>query len=137
MTTSHDDDDLLRLELQAAALSASVGRINEDIGDQVVKLSLMAKKNRRLIKALAASFALDILLTIGLGFGFVQLDKTSSELDAVQKVAQREALCPLFDIFMQARSEEGKARSTLSPEEYDRAYDRIENGYHAMKCGDI
>jgi hypothetical protein len=137
MTTSHDDDDLLRLELQAAALSASVGRINEDIGDQVAKLSHVAKRNRRLIKALAASFALDILLTIGLAFGFVQLGHTSDELNAVQKVAQREALCPLFEIFMQARSEEGKARSTLSPEEYDRAYDRIENGYHAMKCGDI
>src|SRR5258708_8743247 len=68
MSTS--DDNIQELSAQAIALDATINRLNEDIGAQVVKLSYMAKRNRHIIWGLGISLLLNIVLTILMGFSF-------------------------------------------------------------------
>jgi hypothetical protein len=136
MPTS-DDDELFRLELQAAALSASVGRLNEDLGDQVVVLAHEAKRNRRLVKALAVSIALDIALSIGLAVGFAKIDNNSDAIAESQRVSQEEALCPVWQAFLDSKSQEAKDRYPKGPEAYEKVFDDIRHGYDVLGCAQL
>jgi hypothetical protein len=132
MTT--EESELGRLTAEARKLVIAVEGLNRDAGNKLVDLTVSDRRNRRVQWALVLSYLAHVGLTVALIFAFNGLSGNTSAINEVQKVAQRDALCPLFQIFIDARSEEGKARSTLTPEEYDRAYDNIQNGYDAMKC---
>lgn len=137
-------DDLSRLTAAAEELVLNVNSLNKDAGRQLVTLTQRAKTNRQLIWALAASFLLDILLTIALGLGYVAVNDNSNRigdvtgrLDQSQTVGRQRALCPLYQLFLDSKSDAARQRNPDGPEAYDKAFKTIEDGYNALMCDEF
>lgn len=100
-TTSGDDDRVARAAAKRAhaeaqnvaepsaervldvlkALSIEVGATRDDLAAHAAQLAVQDERgrtNRRLIWALAGSFAADVLLTVGLGYVYHRVDHNSS-----------------------------------------------------------
>lgn len=60
-------EDINRLANEAEELSVAVGKLNEDMADQVTTLSVVVKRDRKLTKWLAVSVVLDVILSAALG----------------------------------------------------------------------
>jgi hypothetical protein len=132
------------LPTEAAALTRIVKQLNNDMGQQIVRLSLVAAKNRRIIWILACSLAFDIALTIAMGVGYVDVQHNARNIGAVadrltvaQTVDKQKALCPLWQLFLDSRSPRARDANPQGPEAYDKAFAIIESGYAALRCREI
>jgi hypothetical protein len=56
----------------ATAIVTALSGVIDDLRGEVVTLALFGRRNRNLIRAIAASVALDIILSLGLGYGLHQ-----------------------------------------------------------------
>lgn len=137
------NDELARLIAMADELAQETRQLGGSTADTVERLGKRARTNRVLIYGLIGSFALDIMLTIVLAFGFVGLQQQSDRLDTItqrlnvaQTVQRQKALCPLYQVFLDSKSPEARARS-VDPKKYDEAFKTIEDGYNALKCSEF
>ncbi len=128
---------------QAAALTKSVNKLNADVGDQMVSMAKVTKRNERLIVGLIISFILDVTLTVFMAFGMVVLKSNTDDIQvltdkvvAVQTVQRQKALCPLYQLFLDSKSEVGRARAP-DPVKYDQAFVVIQQGFDALKCTEL
>lgn len=140
--TIRSPDRAAQLIAMAAELVVEMEQLAKDSGQQFTSLAKATHRNRVLIWTLMASLFLDVLITIVLGFVGVstvdntnRLDDVTADLQATQTDQRRRALCPLYGVLAGAESPEGKKRSALSPEEYDHAFEVINEGYDALGCG--
>lgn len=141
--TTNNNDELAALTDLARGLIVRVDELNHDSGKQLISLSKETRANRRMIWALTGSFILDVLLTFALGFGFHSLsseadrvDHLTDRLDTAQTVQRQKALCPLYQLFLDSKSPEGRAASP-DPAKYDAAFKTIEEGYKALACSEF
>jgi hypothetical protein len=89
-----EDDDRERvaaLTRAAAELVGQIERLNVDSGQQLVTLARRASSNRRMIYTLAASLALDLLLTVALLLVGIRANNAGERADQVH--AQQVATC--------------------------------------------
>lgn len=137
-------DELARLTQAAYELVENVNALNRDAGNQLVSLTHRAKVNRRMIWMLVASFALDVIITAMLGLAFLAVDRNASNikdvtdrLDLSQSVGRQRALCPLYQLFLDSKSDAARAQNPQGPEAYDKAFKTIEDGYSALQCDEF
>lgn len=137
-------EELARLTAVAYELVDNVNKLNRDSGKQLVTLTHRAKRNRQMIWMLIGSFLVDVVLTILLAAGFVsvndnanKIESVTTRLDMSQTIGRQRALCPLYQIFLDSKSDAGRKRSPQGPEAYDRAFKTIEDGYNALECNDF
>lgn len=140
MTKEEQDDRLARLTELAQTLVEEVQELAEGSGQQLVTLTKRARSNRRMIRVVAASVALDVALTAAMGFGLVQVDNNADRIDSLthrldvaQTETRRGAFCPLYEIFLSSRTAQGR-KAAEDPKAYDRAFKVIEDGYEALRC---
>lgn len=134
-------DPVRQLGAATGELSRVVGKLNEDSGRQFVSLTHWARTNRRMIWTLAVSVLLDIALSVGLGFALAvyhenseRISTLTQRLDTAQTIQRRNALCPLYDLFLAAENPKARAAYPQGPAAYDRAFAVIHQGYAALDC---
>ncbi len=135
-----DPDRVNRLIQMAVELTGEVEALAVDSGQQFTSLARTARKNRVMIWSLAVSMILDVIITVVLGVVGSGVINNSRRLDQVTKQisqdntdARRRALCPLYGIFKDSRTPEGRAAAP-DKQQYDHAYDVIEQGYLVLGC---
>jgi hypothetical protein len=74
-----------------------------------------------------------VFLVIGQRANTDRIDKIATQTLATQTAQRQRALCPLYGIFVDSKSAEGRARSA-DPEQYDHAFEVIEEGYRFLEC---
>jgi hypothetical protein len=124
----------------AAQLINEVDDLSKDSGTQFVSLAKRARTNRLLIVATAASVAIELVITIVLILVGVsmqhntnRIDTLTQRLDNAQTVQRQKALCPLYQIFLDSKSPQGR-KAAPDPEKYDHAFVVIADGYDALQC---
>lgn len=134
-------DRIARLTELAAELLDEVQELAGDNGEQLVTLTRRERSNRRLILAVIAGFTLDVMLTVAMAFGLLavtananRIDNLTHRLDLSQTETRQWALCPLYQVFLDMKSPQGRERAP-DPEKYDRAFEVIEDGYQVLDCG--
>lgn len=139
-TPAEGSDRLGRLISLATALNAEIEVLARDSGTQFVSLARTTRRNRLMIWGLAAGGLLDVLLTVVMAFvgsGVIRnndrIDKLTSDLQAQQTESRRRALCPLYGVFLDSRSEAGR-KNAPDPAKYDHAFEVIEEGYMVLGC---
>ncbi len=132
---------LARLTELAAKLLEEAQELAGENGEQLVALTHRARSNRRLILAIIAGFTLDVILTVAMAFGLLavtanaeRIDSLTQRLDLSQTETRQWALCPLYQVFLDMKSPQGRERA-VDPEKYDRAFEVIEDGYQVLDCG--
>ena len=134
------DDRKTELAALAAQLIAEVDELSRDSGNQFVSLAKRARTNRLLIIATAASVLIDLVITVILaiiGAGMQQntnrIDALTQRLDTAQTTQRQNALCPLYQIFLDSKSAAGR-KAAPDPQKYDHAFTVIADGYKALDC---
>ncbi|WP_030777380.1 hypothetical protein [Streptomyces sp. NRRL S-920] len=132
-----------RLASAASALLEELEALGQDAGRQFTALAKRSQRNRRMIRIVVVSLVLDVLLTAAVGFGLFQVDSNADRiddltqrLDVAQSETRRKAFCPLYEIFLGSKSEQGR-KAAADPKAYDRAFDVIESGYRALDCAEF
>lgn len=125
----------------ATELNHQVVQIAEATGTQFVSLARTAKVNRRLIWLVAVGGALLTVMCVVLAFLVVgqrsntdRIGDLAETTSAVQTVQRQRALCPLYGVFLDSKSEQGR-KNAPDPEKYDHAFEVIEEGYRVLECG--
>lgn len=139
MTTPNQD----RVEalIQAATrLNQQVEQLAQESGGQFVSLAQASRLNRRLIWLIAIGGALLtavctvlVFLVLGQQKNTDRIDQVATQTQQVQTAQRQRALCPLYGIFRDSKSEQGRANSP-DPEKYDHAFEVIEEGYRFLEC---
>ncbi len=134
------EDRQAHLIALATSLISEIDELGTKSGDQFVSLAKRAQTNRRLIFVVIAGGVLDLLLTIVLGFtvtGMVantnRIDTLTQRLDTAQTTQRQKALCPLYQIFLDSKSPQGR-KAAPDPKKYDHAFVVIADGYKALQC---
>lgn len=133
-------DRVQRLINMALELTEEVEDLAKDSGAQFTSLARASRKNRMMIWALAGSLVLDVLITIVLGmvgFGVLdntrRLDEVTQQMEAANTEQRRRALCPLYGIFLDSKSPEGR-EAAPDKAKYDHAFEVIDEGYTVLGC---
>lgn len=133
-------DRIQRLINMAVELTGEVEELARDSGHQFTSLARATRQNRLMLWGVITGGVLDVILTIVLimvGLGQVEntdrIDKLSQQTADTQQAQRQRALCPLYGIFRDSKSEEGRKRSP-DPEKYDHAFEVIEEGYLFLEC---
>ena len=129
-------DDPGSLESAAAALQATVGRLEEsvrnanDVRDQLSDLVKRSRFNRKLAIVTSCGAVISLVIIIALVAVVVQLR-------TVVQVQRDSALCPLYKIFIESDTPQNRERARLQgqdTEERDRAFSVIRHSYEALEC---
>lgn len=138
--TDQEAEKLDQLLTQAQLLTDQFATIAKDSGRQFTSLAHTARQNRIMIWALATGGAVLTLVCVILVFLVIgqrsntdRIDKIATQTLATQTAQRQRALCPLYGIFVDSKSAEGRARSA-DPEQYDHAFEVIEEGYRFLEC---
>jgi hypothetical protein len=138
--TDQESEKLDQLLTQAQLLTDQFAVIAKDSGRQFTSLAHTARRNRMMIWALAVGGAVLTLVCVILVFLVIgqrsntdRIDKIATETQTTQIAQRQRALCPLYGIFVDSKSAEGRARSA-DPEQYDHAFEVIEEGYSFLGC---
>lgn len=125
----------------ATELNNQVVQVAQESGTQFVSLARAAKMNRMLIWLIAGAGALLTLVTLVMIFLWLgvrentdRIDKVATQTSVVQTVQRQRALCPLYGVFLDSKSEQGR-KNAPDPEKYDHAFEVIEEGYRVLECG--
>lgn len=128
-----DDQRLTALTAVAADLKTEIAKLNTENVDNVIKLSDYTKRTRRMAWGLVISMALDLVLTLIITNNAIRLDHLTERLNIAQTVNRQKALCPLYQLFLDSKSDVGRQRAP-DPVKYDQAFVVILDGYSALHC---
>jgi hypothetical protein len=141
MTTTPENDARLEELIEVGTrLLGQIETFTQEGGRQFVNLAQRARANRRGLWFLGASLLLDVVLTVIMAFGWVQVSSNEHDISALttridysQTVQRQKALCPLYQLLLDQKSAAGRAASP-DPKAYDHAFQVIETGYNALDC---
>ncbi|MFD4474715.1 hypothetical protein ACFWPU_01160 [Streptomyces sp. NPDC058471] len=121
------EDDLTKA---AKDIVKSITILTESAGGQLVDLAKIAKRNRLMIWALAATLTLSLVLT-----GFVV--HLTNKVDRVQETTRSDVLCPLYQQFINADTPLARERAKQLGQDMaarEEAYKVIHEGYGLLGC---
>lgn len=130
----------------ADRLEARLSAIDDTVGE-VQKLQRSSQTNRKLIIGLCVSLILDLLLTTAMGIGIIRIndnsnktDKLAAEVNTEVTVQRVEALCPLYQLFVDADTTTSRAAAAARGDDMalrDKSFSIIHNSYDALRCHDF
>jgi hypothetical protein len=131
------DPEIRELNRLASELITRLDVLTGGTADQLVNLSVTARRNRRMIWALALSMALDLVLTVAVTIGFVAIGNNQQTIQNVRTAERRDALCPLYQQFINAdtaQQRETARKNGQDLEKRDEAFRVIRKGYETLNC---
>jgi hypothetical protein len=134
-------EQLADISRQAQEMASRVEQLGASVGVGVAGLRRRTGRHSKALWLLAGSFVLDGLLTVALAITGAEVIQNANRLEAVQKVAADEALCPLYGVFLaSARTQLPRAQDESDVsyrkrvEARDAAILIIKHGYDALEC---
>lgn len=132
------------LNEQAKGLITEISKLNEETGNQISGVSKRLTRNQKIMWLLVATLLLTVITTVVLAFTVAstrenteKVDAITTRLDIQQTVTRQKVLCPLYQIFVDSRSEQARKTYPRGPEEYDRIFNIIQTSYDTIKCGEF
>lgn len=124
----------------ANELVQEVNTLNQG-GKQVENLTTKVLRNYKILWLCIASLVGLFVVTVILGITVYtsqnnseKLDKLTQRLDYSQTVTRKQVLCPLYQVFLDSKSEQGRAAYPKGPAEYDRLFATLERSYKVLHC---
>lgn len=127
-------DDLTE---QAGELVAQINHLNAGTGVKVEGLNKKVRRNQVMM-------VLNIILTVVVAFTVYstventdKVDTVTQRLDYQQDVTRKQVLCPLYQIFVDSKTEQGRQAYPKGPKAYDENFAIIEKSYNVIQCADV
>lgn len=136
----HEKTELEALVEAAARIQERAQQLATDEGVQFETLAQKAHRNRMLATSAIIGVFISVLILIALavvGIGMQRntnrIDQLTQRLDTAQTVQRQKALCPLYQIFLDSKSPQGR-KAAPDPKKYDHAFVVIQQGYDVLQC---
>lgn len=116
----------------AEGVTRELKRQQELIKEQQTQTKTQKKINGWLM----LSIALDVVLSIGLGFGFFRIDHNADSISQIQDRVSAEVLCPQYQLWL-ALINERRSEPDLTPkqkQQIDQFGNVFEQGYRSLDC---
>lgn len=124
----------------AQHLMVQVDALGKEGGVQFTSLAKRSRSNRRLGIIAISGLVLDVVLSVVLSIGLIQvranetdIHRLTDRLNTSQTVTRQQALCPLYQIFLDSRTPAGRAAAP-DKAKYDHAFEVIQKGYDVLGC---
>jgi hypothetical protein len=115
--------DLLREEV--TRFSGYLNELDKRLGAGQERVNAGVRSNKRWMRVVLASIALDLVLTAAVGWNYYRIE-------AVQNRTSNEVLCPLYAIFLDSYHPERQPPERLA--EYERSFDVIRKSHDVLGC---
>jgi hypothetical protein len=137
---------LIALVADLAARVDTAQEVQSTLSETVKKAERLQRdqsSQRRFSRWLAASIALDLMLTVGMGLGLDRVNANSDRIDSIQERTSGRVLCPLYELLVaqvenapkDAADDDDDGNITAQEQaEYDRTVKVIRDGYAALEC---
>lgn len=122
-----------RVEAQVAGIEKSVGELAVATGELTRRQAAQIRRLRRATAITVIGLTLDLLLTVLGGLLMYRTSHNSARIDHLQQRTSTEALCPLYDLFLDSYNPTGPT-AAADPAGYERNFDVIEQGARALGC---
>lgn len=129
-----NQERLEALTQSANELVAEVNTLNEGTGRKVEDVQKKVRRNQLILWFALASFIADIALTAILTLTINNVSNLTDRVNFSQRTQRARVLCPLYKIFVDSRSEQGRQAYAKGPEAYDKVFDIIEDSYRVLNC---
>jgi len=140
MTNPENEAKIEELIGLGSRLLLQIEAFTTEGGKQFVNLAQRARANRRAIWLLGLSILLDLALTAFMIFSQIQISSNehqigdlTNRLDTAQTTQRQKALCPLYQLLLDSRSDAAR-KASPDPKAYDHAFAVIQSGYNALDC---
>jgi hypothetical protein len=137
-------NDLAELTQAARELVERVNALHSDTGDTIEGLAQRSATNRRWIRVIVVGFVLNIILTIIVAVGGMQVARNNARIDAVtqrlddaQTTQRAKALCPLYQVFLDFERFPPPNQSAEQIAARVQAYKTIHASYDVLGCKDL
>lgn len=127
------DEQVADLRQGIADLTMLVGQLTMVQAGQLDTQAKQIKKIRLLTIITLVGLMLDMMLTVLGVFVVMRVNNNSNDLRIVQSKVSTDALCPLYDIFLDAYAPKSP-QALANPKAYDDAFVVIERGATALGC---
>mgnify|MGYP001589292114 FL=1 len=121
-----------------------VEQLNKESSTTIEDVARTAVKTRRFTWALAVSLALDVALTTVLGLVIDTQQDNSDKIAAVvrdvetaQGIQRQEALCPLYQLFLDSESKVPPNQTPEQLAERTKAFGIIHKSYDSLECAKL
>lgn len=117
---------------QAAVLAGEVGRLRA----AVAALDRRASRSSRVLAGVVLTLALDVVLSLALGFTIASQFTTNTRLDetvAQENIIRSEVLCPLYAVFLGSYAPQSRPEGAAR-QQYEQAFTTIREGYVKLRC---
>lgn len=131
------EDNVQDLTAAAKELIQRIEKLDDSKGTQIVRLAVTGRRNRQLIWILAAVVAVLLVFASLVANNANRIDSVTQRLDKSQTVGRKQALCPLYQLFLDSKSDRGRMANPRGPKAYDEAFAIIERGYKALECNEF
>lgn len=138
-----NSDRIDELAVISRELVEQIAGLRSDNADQLVELARQSKSNRRTLHIVFGVSAFGLILTLLIGLSFLTLgaqsnriDNITQKLDAEQQIQRQDALCPLYKLFLDLESPEGRKQAP-DPKVYDKQFATLKQGYSALRCQEV
>lgn len=102
---------------------------------ELAKQSLSIGDTKRLNRILLASVLLDLLLSVALGAGFLQVNSNTDNINDIQNRTSNEVLCPQYALWLNLlKQPPDKPRSKQQEEQAKLFLKTFEEGYKTLNC---
>lgn len=129
------------LSEQAGELVAEINRLNEDTGKTLEGVNTKVRRNQRMTWLVGLSLLADLLVTVVLGFTLHstttnadKTDRVAARLTYNQTVTRQKVLCPLYQLFIDSKSEAGRKSYPEGPAAYDKVFMTLQESYDIIRC---
>lgn len=126
-------DSIQRLTASADELTKRVAEMDRGAAARDEVLARQSQMTRRLVwfswavlAVLAAALTVAVVALVGVG-------RTAHRLDVSDTTSRQSALCPLYQVLINAESPKARAHA-VDKAEFDKAYAVIHQGYKALNC---
>lgn len=128
------------LQQTAVRLLEEVEGLAAESGTQLDYLAKRTRSNRRMIRAVAVSLAVDLALSGALCWTALQTRSNerataavTRRLDVAQTTTRQRTLCPLYTLLLAGDTPAARAAAP-DPAVFDHTVQVIRQGYDALKC---
>lgn len=134
-------DDLTE---QAGELVAQINHLNAGTGVEVEGLNKKVRRSQKMMILIGVSLVANLVLTVTVAFtvrstveNTDKVDTVTQRLDYQQDVTRKQVLCPLYQIFVDSKTEQGRQAYPKGPKAYDENFAIIEKSYNVIQCADV
>jgi hypothetical protein len=117
-------------------VTTSMSTLREAVHTLAMRQETQLRRTQRTVKWIRFGLITHLILLLVCGILYVQVQRNSDQLRAVNVRTSTQALCPLYELFLRSYNPQSPT-AKQDPVEYERNFTVIEQGARVLGCAHV